>query len=157
VTASLQTSDTPLPAELGAMDLIKETLATTAQLAEKQVELLRAEMAQTIVEERKKLIVVSVGIAASLAGISVLLMSAALAAGFALGHAALFTLGMGLLVCAAGAVMVVVGIRGLEQAPLSSSRQIVKEEIEWAKQKLSETTSASSPETSSDSVVAANR
>jgi high-affinity Fe2+/Pb2+ permease len=72
----------------------------------------------------------------------------ALALGYEMGHPELFVMGIGLFIGAVSAALLVGGIRKLEQPPsVDASRQIMKEEIEWAKGKLAETKSSSSPET----------
>jgi len=146
----------PHPSDLSAFELVKETLATTVQLAEKQVELLRAEVRVTIAEERRRDVAERERVAAGLCGLSIMLTAGALAAGLATGHPTLFVLGMGVILACAATALLVIGIRKLA-APLPSSRSIVEEEIEWAREKLDETRSLTSPETSNVSVVVASR
>lgn len=156
MSTPIETTD-PRPAELTAFELLKETLATTAQLAEKQVELLRAEVKATIAEERRRVITLSVGAATALCGLSVMLTAGALAAGFATGHPALFVLGMGVVLAGAAAALLIAGIRGLAATRVPSSRSIVEEEIEWAREKLQETRSSTSPERSNGYAVVVSR
>ncbi|MEO6954297.1 MAG: phage holin family protein [Polyangia bacterium] len=154
MTQNVQTT----PHDLGAIELLKETLTTTAQLAEKQIELLRAEMKTVVEEERRRLIVISVGVAASVAGLAVLLVAAAIGLGEWTGHAPLWCLGFGLVVVATGGTLLTVGIRSMTNQTFGTTRHIVEEEIAWAKNKLEETnlTSSTSSETSSASASEAN-
>ncbi len=136
------------PHDLGALELLKETLATTAQLADKQIQLLRAEVKETLREERRRLIAVGFGGGFAIGGFTMLATAGALALGFKIGHPELFVMGIGLFIGAASAVLLVLGIRKLEKPPsVATSIHIFEEEIEWAKGKLAETKSSSSPET----------
>lgn len=147
------------PHDLGALELLKETLSTTAQLAEKQIQLLRAEMKSVIEQERRRIIIICVGVASSVAGLAVLLVAAAIGLGDWTGHTPLWCLGFGLAVVALGATLLTVGIRSIGNQALGTSRHIVEEEIAWAKNKLEETKkkSSTSSETSSDSASVASR
>ena len=144
------------PHDLGAIELLKETLSTTAQLAEKQVQLLRAEMKTVIEQERRRIIVICVGVAASVAGIAVLLVAAAFCLGQWTGHALLWCLAFGVVVMATGCTLLTVGVRSLGSQVFGATRHIVEEEIAWAKNKLEETRmkSATSSETSNGSASA---
>ena len=158
MTQELQTGQTT-PHDLGALELLKETLSTTAQLAEKQIQLLRAEMKSVIEQERRRIIIICVGVASSVAGLAVLLVAAAIGLGDWTGHTPLWCLGFGLAVVALGATLLTVGIRSIGNQALGTSRHIVEEEIAWAKNKLEETKkkSSTSSETSSDSASVASR
>lgn len=147
------------PHDLGSIELLKETLSTAAQLAEKQIQLLRAEMKAVIEQERRRIIVICVGVASSVAGLAVLLVAAAIGLGEWTGHAPLWCLGFGIVVMATGATLLTIGIRSMVNQTFGTTRHIVEEEIAWAKNKLEETRmkSSTSSATSSGSGSAASR
>ena len=155
MTQNVQTT----PHDLGSIELLKETLSTAAQLAEKQIQLLRAEMKAVIEQERRRIIVVCVGVASSVAGLAVLLVAAAMGLGQWTGHTPLWCLGFGLVVMTTGATLLTIGIRSMVNQTFGTTRHIVEEEIAWAKNKLEETRmkSSISSETSSGSGGAASR
>ena len=160
MTQELHTGQTT-PHDLGAFELLKETLSTTMQLAEKQIQLLRAEMKTVLEEERRRIILICVGVASSVAGLAVLLVAAAIGLGEWTGHAPLWCLGFGLIVVALGGTLLTVGIRSIRNQTFGTTRHIMEEEIAWAKNKLEETKtktrSSTSSVTSSDSASGANR
>jgi hypothetical protein len=136
------------PHDLGALELLKETLTTTAQLAEKQVLLLRTELDAVLEEERRRIIAITIGVGIALCGVCTLLSAAMLAIGFTTGHPVLYMLGLGVVLAVGAAVVLFFSFRRFIAPPsLSSSRQIMEEEIAWAKGKLAETKSSSSRET----------
>ena len=132
------------PARLGALELVRETLSTTGDLAEKQLALLRAEVKQLLAEERRRLVLLVIGIASAIVGLAVLLVAAALGLARVIGHAPHLTLALGLLFALAGGATLTAALRDRDKT-LHRTRRIVGEEISWAKTKLEETTSSPSP------------
>lgn len=153
----MNVSEPPSPhAQMSVMELVERTLSTTGELAQKQIELLRAELEGALQEQRTRLIELGIGALLGMLGVVMLLVAAVLALGVATGHAELYSLGVGVACAIASLVLVPVSLRK-QRDMLSASRRIATEEIAWAKQQMSETESLTSPTTSNASDVEVNR
>ena len=133
-------------AELSIAELVEQTMATTSELAQKQIELLRAELTEAIATEKRRAIELGVGVLCAFLGLVMLLFAAVLGLGRVFGHPELFALGLGVACAIAGAALIPVSLRKQDEV-LASSRRIAEEEITWAKQQVSETKLLTSPKT----------
>lgn len=142
----MQTASSQQASELSIAELVEQTMATTSELAQKQIALLRAELTEAIAMERRRAIELGFGMLCALLGLVMLLVAAVLGLGRLFGHAELFALALGVASAIAGAALIPISLRKQDEL-LASSRRIAEEEIQWAKQQVSETKSLTSPKT----------
>jgi uncharacterized membrane protein YqjE len=125
----------PPTRSLSTRELLTQLLETVSQLVGKEVELARAELKADVRAELDMIkLLVAAGVVAVLA-VNMLLVTAVLAlAAWIPGWQA--ALGVAVLLLLIGALLAVVGWSRRVSAPLAVTRKTVKEDMQWAKERL---------------------
>ena len=121
--------------QLSNRALIGEITEKASLLAHKEIELAKAEIRANLRAELGMVKALSVAVIAALLGLNLLLVAGVLALGLTIaGWLAALIVGAGLLLV--GAVSGYVGWRRLVTNPLAKTRQMLKEDVRWVKERL---------------------
>jgi membrane protein len=135
---TLPTSHMPIDPEtrsLSTRQLLTRLIETVSLLVAKEVELARAEFKADLKTELRTVTLLCVAAVLAVFGVSMLLVAAVFAiAAWMPGWLA--ALGMAGLLLAIGAVLALVGWKRHVSAPLAVTRKTVKEDVQWAKERL---------------------
>ncbi|HYB40301.1 MAG TPA: phage holin family protein [Candidatus Methylomirabilis sp.] len=131
----MDSPETPPLHSVPILDLLRQVLRTGTQLVEKDIELARAELeadlrAQVRMAGRMAAAALLVLLAINLFLVALVLALARLMPGW------LAALALAVLLLAAGAAFGWAAWRGRSGAPLAATRRKVKEDLEWAKERL---------------------
>jgi hypothetical protein len=122
-------------ARLSTAELMGLIVGRAALLAEKQVELAKAEVRANVRAEIRMAAGFGIALVCAIVGLSLLLVAAVFALEPALpaGAAALI---LGVLMLLLGGIAALVGWRRRVTSPLAETRTTVKENLQWAKRRL---------------------
>jgi len=136
--SSTQTSHAPIDFEtqsLSTRQLLTRLLETISLLVKKEVELARAELKADLRAELDMVkLLVAAGVVAVF-GVTMLLVSAVFALTIWI-PGWLAALGVAVLLLAIGGLLALVGWKRRVGAPLAVTRKTVKEDVQWAKERL---------------------
>ena len=132
------TSHAPIDPEtrsLSTRQLLTRLLETVSLLVTKEVELARAELKADVKAELSMVTLLVVAGVAAVFGVTMLLVAAVFALTVWM-PGWLAALGLAGLLLAIGAVLALVGWKQRVSAPLAVTRKTVREDVQWAKERL---------------------
>jgi uncharacterized membrane protein YqjE len=134
--ASIVSSADPVNSRaLSTLDLLGRILDAASQLVTKEIELARAELRADIEAEIASVKMIAVAAVGALLGVNLLLVAAVFALALWI-PGWLAALGLAAVLLLVSLVVGLVGWRRRVSAPLAVTRQTVKEDLQWAKQRL---------------------